>query len=394
MPTIPSPDWALITSALDDDLYKASMQAAVIRLYDEIDARYAFFNRGKTKFPPGFASALQSQIDRLKFLALTVNEIEWLRTCPSLSWLPRAYIDFLIGFRYSYDKLFLRQSDDGELEIEIEGPWYRVIRWEVPLMALISELYFRMTGQKADVDLFVVRLQKKARLFEAEGCNVTDFGTRRRHSYNIHDNAVRYLVEHCKTFMGTSNLHFAHKYRTRPIGTHAHEWFMFHAAMHGVTSANRTGCEAWMKMYGGRLGIVLPDTFTTDVFLRDFNLLMARQFDGVRHNSGDPVPWGYKMIRHYESLGIDPTTKLVIFSDALDAAKAVALQREFAGKIRIAFGIGTNLTNDVGVKPLNMVIKATAFRIHGTWVPVSKLSDDTGKATGEVAELYRQVLRI
>jgi len=383
----------IIQSAIDDDLYKASMQAAVVRFYDEVDARYTFFNRGGTPFPDGFASALQNQIDYMLHIRLTMGEAEWLRTDPSLVWLPRSFVDFLEGFRLGYDKIRIVQ-EGGKLDIEFEGPWYKVIRWEVPLMAVISELFFNMTGQKPDLKYFREALREKAHILESEGCLVTDFGTRRRASLEIQDEVVGYLAANCKTFMGTSNLALARKHKVRAIGTHAHEWFMAHAAMFGVEAANRMALEAWMKMYGGRLGTALTDTFTTDVFLRDFGRLMARQFDGVRHDSSDPMVWGYKMIRHYESMGIDPMTKTAIFSDALDVKRAVALQREFYGKIKIAFGIGTHLTNDVGFRPLNMVIKATAFRVNGRWIKVAKLSDDVGKNTGEVAGLYKTILGV
>jgi len=383
----------IIQSLLEDDLYKVSMQAAVVKLYDDVDAEYTFFNRGGTPFPDGFASALQSEIDHMKHLRTTTDESAWMRECPSLGWIPRSFVDFHDGYRLAYDTMTISQ-DGGSPHIQIIGPWYKTIRWEVPLMAVISELFFKMTNQAPDLAWLRNSIYEKARIFASEGLAVTDFGTRRRYSGEVHDFVVGYLADHCKTFMGTSNLYLARKHKVRPIGTHAHEWFMAHAAMFGVEAANRMALEAWLKVYGGRLGTALTDTFTTEVFLRDFGPLMARQFDGVRQDSGDPIAWGHKMIRHYESLGIDPTTKLAIFSDALDVGRATMIQREFRGKTKVAFGIGTNLTNDVGVKPLNMVIKATAFRVNGRWIKVAKLSDDPGKNTGEVVALYKQVLGV
>ena len=377
------PSQPIIRSVLDDDLYKFSMSAAAIRLYDDLDFRAVFTNRGKTPFPPGFADALRQQVRAMALLSLTPEEEEWLRTSPSLSWLPRSYIDFLRGFRFDPDEVTIEQTG-GDLSVVIEGPWYTAIRWEVPLLATISELYFRMTGQEPDWGIFNAHLGDKTNKFRAAGCRVTDFGTRRRASYAVQDlvlAAIR-LRKWEDVYVGTSNMHFAHVHGMRPIGTHAHEWFMAHEAMFGPRMANRKALEAWMQVYRGRLGTALTDTYTTDVFLRDFDFLMARQFDGVRQDSGDPFLWALKIIEHYRSLGIDPKTKTAIFSDSLDADLAVSIQKAFAGQIGVAFGIGTNLTNDCGLKPLNIVIKADAFKVNGRWIPVVKLSDTPGKHHG------------
>lgn len=376
-----NPNERIINSMLDDDLYKFSMQAAAIRLYDDLNFRALFTNRGKTDFPEGFGDALREQVDAMADLFLTPEEENWLRTCPNLSWLPRSYIDFLRGFRFSPSEVFIHQ-EGGNLSVSVEGPWYSAIRWEVPLLATISELYYRMTNQKFDIFRQTKNFISKTAKFEEAGCKVTDFGTRRRASYEAQYQVTSSMKACPDVYIGTSNLHFAHIRGLRPIGTYAHEWVMAHEAMFGPRMANRTSMEAWMKVYKGRLGTALPDTYTTEVFLRDFDLLMARQFDGLRQDSGDPVEWGEMVLRHYQNLNIDPKTKTLIFSDALDADKAVMLQKHFNDRINVAFGIGTNLTNDCGLKPLNMVIKADAFQVNGRWIPVVKLSDTSGKHHG------------
>lgn len=377
-----NPNERIINSMLDDDLYKFSMQAAAIRLYDDLNFRALFTNRGKTPFPEGFGDALREQVDMMADLSLTPDEEIWLRTCPSLSWLPRSYIDFLRGYRFNPAEVSSIIQVGGELSVDIEGPWYSAIRWEVPLLATISELYYRMTGQEPDTELLIKNFKEKTAKFREAGCRVTDFGTRRRASRLVHHRIAMMMANNPDVYVGTSNMHLAHVYGLRPIGTHAHEWFMAHEAMFGPRMANHTACEAWMKVYKGKLGTALPDTYTTKVFLWDFDLLMARQFDGLRQDSGNPFEWGDMVIEHYKSLGIDPMTKTLIFSDALDADLAIKIQKYFEGRIKVAFGIGTNLTNDCGFKPLNMVIKADAFQVNGRWVSVVKLSDTPGKHHG------------
>ena len=382
------PDFPIINSVLDQDLYKFSMQSAILKLYDDLDFRATFTNRGKTPFPDGFGEALREQVNMMADLALTQNEEKWLRECPSLTWLPRSYIDFLKGYRYDPSEVTITQAG-SDLAVTVEGPWYSAIMWEVPLLATISELYFITTDQKPDYDLLRSNLAAKTEKFRAAGCKVTDFGTRRRASYGTQKSVIEEIVnnEWQDVYVGTSNMHFAHIFNTRPIGTHAHEWFMAHEALFGPRYANRKALEAWMDVFKGRLGTALTDTYTTDVFLRDFDYLMARRFEGVRQDSGCCVDWGEKIIAHYQKLGIDPTTKTAIFSDNLDADKTVNLQKTFGGRIGIAFGIGTNLTNDCGLKPLNMVIKASAFKVHDRWVPVVKLSDTPGKHSGSAKDV-------
>jgi nicotinate phosphoribosyltransferase len=270
----------------------------------------------------------------------------------------------------------------------------KTILWEVPLMAIISELYFRyfvMTKQESwSYDKRIEKNDKKMKLFKMNGLHYADFGTRRRFSYENQKEVVKQMGGKInnENFVGTSNVHFAHKFNVKPIGTHAHEWFMFHAAKYGYKMADHLAMENWIDVFRGDLGVALSDTFTTEVFFKAFDKKFAKLYDGVRQDSGDPIEFTDKTIAHYKKLDIDPKTKVIIFSDALDPEKALEIKDYCRGKIMCSFGIGTNFTNDVGVKPLNMVIKMTEAKPEGEkWMPTIKLSDSLGKHTGDKKEI-------
>ena len=372
----------MIKSILDNDLYKFTMQHAVINLFPRAKVRYTFINRGKTIFPEGFAEKLRKYISSLSDLKLQKDEKEFLNE--KNYYLPPTYIDFLSGYRYDPSEVGVIQSG-GDLQISIEGYWYRTILWEVPLMAMISELYFQMTNTKPlDTNLIIDKLRKKAVKYDMIGVKVADFGTRRRYSFENHERVVEALKNYGKkSFIGTSNVYLAKKYKLTPIGTHAHEWFMFHAAKYGCKMANKLSLDNWVKIYRGDLGIALSDTYTTDVFYKTFDTKFAKLFDGVRHDSGDPLVFAEKTIKHYKSLKIDPLTKVVVFSDGLNPEKVEEIAKFCRGKIGMSYGIGTNFTNDVGVKPLNMVIKIIQAKPEGqNWINTVKLSDVKGKYTG------------
>jgi nicotinate phosphoribosyltransferase len=263
--------------------------------------------------------------------------------------------------------------------------------WEVPLMALVSELYFKMTGQKPSSrnDREKNNLGKKT-LFRMNGVHFADFGTRRRFSYENHEEVVNDLKGGLgnENFVGTSNVYLAYKYDMTPIGTHAHEWFMFHAAKYGYKMANHLSMENWSDVFRGDLGTALSDTFTTDVFLKAFDKKFSKLYDGVRQDSGDPIEFADKIISHYQKMGIDPKAKTIIFSDGLNPEKVVEIKNYCRGKIRCSFGIGTNFSNDVGVKPLNIVIKMIEAKPEGDdWMDTIKLSDVSGKNTGNEDEI-------
>lgn len=383
-------------SILDNDFYKFTMQQGVIRLFPYARARYAFINRGYHHFPPGFGEALQKAVHQMALLKLTAEEKDFLRlTCP---YLDPVYLDFLEGYRYQPDEVKIEQIG-GKVKIEVEGLWYRTILWEVPLMAMICEIFYIMSnpGRISDEDL-VNRTRHKISHYRNLGVTVAEFGTRRRYSYHVHQLVLTALKEYGSgSFIGTSNVHMAMKHDTKPIGTHAHEWFMFHAALYGYKMANALSLEHWVQVYRGDLGIALSDTYTTDVFFRQFDKMFSKLFDGVRHDSGDPLLFADKVINHYTQLGIDPRTKTIIFSDALNDEKVSRIANYCRGKIGMSFGIGTNLTNDVGPAPLNIVIKMTeACSLREEWTETVKLSDEFGKYTGseQMIELAKTILGI
>lgn len=386
----------MIKSIIDNDLYKFTMQNAVIKIFPRAKVRYQFINRGKTGFPEGFAETLRKEIAKMANLSLTKEEKYFLnREC---TYLDPTYLDFLMGYRYDPSEVGVIQKA-GDLQISIEGYWYRTILWEVPLMALVSELYFKMTNQKTYDEAKIVDIaRKKATQFNMLGINVADFGTRRRYSFENHDRIIKTLKTYGKpSIIGTSNVYFAKKYNLIAVGTHAHEWFMFHAAKYGFKMANKLALENWVKVYRGDLGIALSDTFTSDVFYHAFDTKFAKLFDGVRQDSGNAIEFADKTIKHYKDLKIDPLFKSIIFSDGLDPEMVEKITKHCRNKIKISFGIGTNFTNDVGVKPLNIVIKIIEAKPEGqNWVPTIKLSDTKGKYTGdaESIKLCKEVLQI
>jgi len=388
----------IIKSILDTDLYKLTMQHAVIKHFPNLKVKYKFTDRNKISFPDGFDQDIMSEVKLMEKLFLTISEKDFLnQKCGDF--LPPTYVDFLNGFRYDSNELNVTLDKDNKLDIEISGYWYRTINWEVSLMALISELYFIKTGQK--VDLFgvdnVANDIEKARMMIAHNAFFADFGTRRRYSYANQDRIVQlFIKEGGSNFVGTSNVHLAHKYGIKPIGTMAHEWIMVHGALYGYKMSNTIALENWVDVYGGRLGSALSDTYTTSVFFRTFDTKLSKLFDGVRHDSGDAFEFTDKVIEHYKSLGIDPTTKTIIFSDGLNTKLATEIKEYCVGKIRASFGIGTHFTNDLGVKPLNMVIKISQVWVNGEWVNAVKLSDNVGKNTGDPDEvaLSKKVLHI
>jgi len=386
----------ILKSILDTDLYKLTMMNAVMKLYPRAEVKYKFFNRGKTYIPKEVADDLNDAIVDMENLFLTNVEEEYLRE--NAYFFDPVYIDFLKGFQYDSNDVKISWND-GVLNVGIRGLWYRTILWEVPLMALISEIYFKHTG-KADIHWGDLenRNDAKAKFFDGliPSIKLADFGTRRRHSYKSQDRLVRNFSK-CSFFVGTSNVHLAMKYKTKMIGTQAHEWFMFHAAKYGFHQANATALGRWVDVYNGDLGIALTDTFTTKNFFESFDTMYAKLFDGVRHDSGDPIVFGEQAIKHYKKLGIDPTTKTIVFSDGLNPKEVERINKHFGRwRIKLSYGVGTNLSNDIpGITPLNMVIKMVAAKPYGKgWIHTIKLSDAEGKHTGDknTIELAKRII--
>lgn len=388
----------IIRSVIDTDLYKLTMQQAVCKLFPKVKVKFKFNNRGKTNFPEGFASELRKEIAKMANLRLTAEEKAFLKT--KVKFLDEVYVDFLSGYQFDPSEVGVVQTG-GHLDIEIEGYWYRTILWEVPLMALVSELYFKMTGEPIHDRLTREKNNlEKGKFFYGHNMKLAEFGTRRRYSYDNQFEVCKDLAN-CfgkeKFFVGTSNVHIAMRLGLTPIGTHAHEWFMFMAAKYGFKMANTKGLEHWVDVYQGDLGIALSDTFTTDVFFKSFDKKYAKLFDGVRHDSGDPFKFVDKTVAHYKKLGIAPSDKTIVFSDGLDKELSEKIAKYCLEKgegIKCSFGIGTNMTNDVGVKPLNIVIKMISAFIVDEWVDTVKLSDNEGKHTGnaDMVELAQRLL--
>lgn len=385
----------ILRSILDNDFYKFTMQNAVIKHFPDAQAEYHFINRGNHSFPAGFSDLLRKEIDHLPELHLRDDEFSFLKTnCP---YLDPVYLDFLKGYRYDPSEVFLSQSGP-ELEVKIRGPWYRVILWEVVVMALICEIYYRESEEESwTMEKIIEKARKKIEHYRSKDLRIAEFGTRRRHSLAVHEAVVHTLKKYGgDSFNGTSNVHLAHKYKLKPIGTHAHEWFMFHAARFGFKMSNAMALEHWVDVYRGDLGIALSDTYTTEVFFESFDKKFSKLFDGVRHDSGDPIEFAKKTIAHYKRMKIDPLTKTIIFSDGLNPEKVDRITDFCRGKIGMSFGIGTNFTNDTGVDALNIVIKMTGAKPfnHG-WIPTIKLSDEEGKHSGDpkMIELAQRLIK-
>lgn len=383
---------------LDDDLYKFSMMKSVINLFPNEKVRYKFINRGRTLWPDGMTYRLKEQIYQLSKEAVpTTEEIDYMK---KIRFFDPFFIWCLSNYRFDPSEVKIDDNIDG---LMIEGYWRNVILWECRILSMISETYYQMTGQNYyfDIEKLYEINTKKGKDFKTFGINFADFGTRRRHSFNNQEKVIQQLISSSDTnFVGTSNVHFASKYNIKPIGTMAHEWIMFHGAKFGFHEANKMALQNWVRVYDGDLGIALSDTYTTESFFNSFDTLFAKTFDGIRHDSGDPITFGENVINHYKKLGISDNiiqSKTIVFSDSLNFDKVLKIENAFRGRINTSYGIGTWLTNDIpDVKPLNIVIKMDSVLINDDWVSCVKLSDEPGKYTGnkESIELAKRVLRV
>ena len=387
----------MIQSILDNDLYKFTMQNAVMKLYPNAKVKYQFINRGADKFPFGFAKRLKENISKISELTLKKEEEKFLRE--KCYFLDPVYIDFLKGYKFNPEEVKVTQRGNN-LSIKIEGYWYRTILWEVPLLATISELYFSLKNKiKFDNKKLMELNISKAKKFEKLKIKFAEFGTRRRYSFENQFNVVQILKKYApKTLTGTSNVYLAYKHNLTPIGTQAHEWFMFHAAKYGFKMANTISLGRWVDIYHGNLGIALSDTFTSEAFFDSFDTMYAKLFDGVRQDSGDPIKFANDLIKHYKKLRINPKLKAIVFSDNLNLNKVLQIENKISPFINTSYGIGTFLSNDLpGIKPLNIVIKMVSAAPTGEdWIATIKLSDIEGKHTGnkKVIKLAKQLLEL
>lgn len=381
---------AIIQSVLDTDLYKFTTSYAYSKLYPRAYGQFRFIDRGKTTYPQGFAEELKKEIKEMSKLALTKDEASFLYR--ELPYLPPTYIDFVRGFRFDPEEVKVEQDAEGHLSIIAEGLLYRVTLWETPILALVSELYYKMLGAQPDMEYTERTIISKARKLAEHGITFSMFGMRRRFSAAIEDRVTELLKEHAAGYLfGTSNVYYAYKHGLRVSGTHPHEWIQFHGAMFGYKMANYMAMEDWINVYDGDLGTVLTDTYTTDVFMRNFSKKHAMLFTSLRHDSGDPLQFTEKVITRYRELRVDPTIKYIIFSDGLDPERAIEIANYCKGRIGASFGIGTNFSNDVGngVRPMNIVMKLWKCKMteKERWNPCVKLSDVDGKHTGEPEEI-------
>lgn len=372
----------MIQSILDTDLYKFTMQSAVLDHFPGTQVEYKFNDRRSRMYNDNFLKVFGQCLERMADLKAEDEEMTWLKkTTPFLS--PH-YLSYLHEYRFDPNEVNYNLDSNGTLQLMIKGAWERAILWEVPLLALVSEVYFK-TVDTAWSEGFDPTIDQKAKashkghVLSAQECTWAEFGTRRRRNFETQDLVVSSMAG-LPGFFGTSNVHLARKYNCRPIGTMAHEWIMGVSAMDGLRRANRCALRRWAQTFKGRLGIALPDTFGTSAFYEDFDAELARLYDGVRHDSGDPMVFGDRLIEHYKSLGINPLHRFAVFTDSLTVDRAIEIQNYFAGRIGVSFGIGTHFTNDFeGSSPLNIVIKLSMCN----GVPVVKISDEPGKSVGD-----------
>lgn len=367
----------IITSLLDTDLYKFTMNQVMFHKHTNLNGTYLFKCRNEgIIFTPEMVQEINAQIDHLCTLKFTEDELEYLNSIPFIK---SDYVEFLRLWHPIRKYIECHGNPDGSLYISVNGPLFSVMQFEIYILEIVNEVYFRMQYDYIKL-IFIARekLNRKILGFRMEDYDFkfAEFGCRRRLSREWQDYVVGELLNtgYC---VGTSNVYLAMKYGCKPIGTYAHEYIQMYQGIPGVQLAytNKIAMEEWFEEYQGDLGTALTDTLGTDLFLMDFNKLQATCYTGVRHDSGDPIAWGEKIIAHYKSLGIDPKTKTLLFSDSLDFDKAQNIYNHFRNRINVSFGIGTYLSNDTNVDPLNIVIKLQYVNGH----PVAKLSDVPGK---------------
>lgn len=377
----------VIKTVLDTDLYKFTTSYAYIKLFPYAMGTFSFKDRDDTEYTVGFLKALKNEIHNLALVALRKEELEYM--CAHCRFLPRVYWEWLFSFRFDSDKIHVYLDEEHHLHMEVTDFLYKVTLYEVPLLAIISEIKNQFLNRIPDQRVIIDRLSGKVELSNEHRMPFSEFGTRRRFSFEVHETVVAYLKEHARYCTGTSNCYLAMKYDMLPMGTHPHEWFMFHGAQFGYKHANYMALENWVNVYDGDLGTALSDTYTSDAFLSNFSRKQAKLFDGVRCDSGNEFEFIDRLIARYKELGIDPTTKTIIFSNALDFEKALHIFEYCQGKIRCSFGIGTNLTNDTGYTPSNIVMKLSRCKmnVNQEWRECVKLSDDMGKHMGSSTEV-------
>ena len=378
----------IITSLLDTDLYKFTMMQVVLHQFPGAEVEYRFKCRNAANLAP-YVSEIREEIRGLCGLRFQDAELAYLK---AMRFIKPDFIDFLGIFKLNEKYVTVTALPTGEIDVSIKGPWLHTILFEIPVLSIINEVYFRNTQKQPDLMEGRTRLSTKIAQLQTDGLQdlkIADYGTRRRFGKSWHEEVLRTLASKLKTvssqsgtagvlgqFAGTSNVLFAMKLGLTPLGTMAHEYLQACQALGPrLRDSQVFGFESWAKEYRGDLGIALSDVYGMSAFLRDFDMYFCKLFDGARQDSGDPFEWGERMIAHYLKNRVDPKTKTLIFSDGLTVPSTIELYKQFKGRCQLAFGIGTNLTNDLGYEPLQIVIKM--IRCNGQ--PVAKLSDTPSK---------------
>ena len=375
----------IIESLLDTDLYKFTMMQCVLHQFPGAEVAYRFRCRNVGVELGPYADEIRDEIHNLCSLRFKDEELEYLA---GLRFIKSDFVDFLSLFHLKEKYITVKADPEAPngIDITIEGPWLHTILFEIPVLAIVNEVYFRHQMPVADEKEGMKRLRAKIDLIRNEPDNdnlkITDFGTRRRFSRAWQTTVTETLIQELgrEKFAGTSNVDLARRYGLIPIGTMAHEYLQACQALGPrLRDSQVYGFEMWAKEYRGDLGIALSDVYGMDPFLKDFDMFFCKLFDGARHDSGDPFLWGEKMIEHYRRNKCDPRGKTLIFSDALTVPRIIELYRRFNHRIGVGFGIGTNLMNDLGPEPLNIVVKM--IRANGQ--PVAKISDTPEKGMCE-----------
>ena len=379
-------------SILDTDAYKFSVSYAYMKLFPDAECTFTFKDRNKVKRSKKFLEDFKKEIKNWENVGLTTEEFMLILNSHRMDFIATYYWEWLKSFRFDVSKMHIYLDEESVLCVEVTDKCYKATLYEIPVLFTVPEVNNK--EKEINWELTMNKLREKIDLANENGMLFSEFGTRRRFSQEVQDQICCILKQYSKTCVGTSNVYFALKYGMKPIGTHPHEWFMFHGAQYGYKQANYIALENWVNVYDGDLGIALSDTYTSDAFFNSFSLKQAKLFDGVRQDSGDEYEFVDKTIEFYKSKRIDPLTKTIVFSNALDFPKAIKILNYCKGKIKCSFGIGTNITcdvydmNDNKYDSENIVMKMSKCRMNenSPWINTIKISDDLGKHMGDVEE--------
>lgn len=383
---------AIIKSMLDTDLYTLTVMYFYMSKLPRAIGEYTFFDRNKMVFPTGFAEALEKECKEMESLHFTDDDIEFLKK--HIYYMPPYFFDYLKSVKFDSSMLEISQNEKGELSVTATGPLYKAVIWEVPLLATISELYYKMSGidttSQAILDAVYTDAYNKGDTLIDSFITFSEFGTRRRASRDVQQTVLSALCDIndkyvISTFSGTSNLEFAKQFNLKPIGTMSHQLISSIGALYGYNEANYLAMTWWQEIFDADLGIFLADTYTTDIFLKNFSKLHAKLLDGVRQDSGCPYEFTDKIVNRYKELNINSKTKSITYSDGLTVDGAISINKYAEKYVKPLFGIGTHFTNDIkDVKPCNIVMKLTRVRLteKTEWKNCIKLSDSIGKYMG------------